>query len=148
MRVGQLWSRLILQLTAGRAECRVTGAGCCRDWEPFCYVKLGFVIPVRAETRFPFNTYEGLHVTKLNLYISIRLDTCLVNNTPRVQPQNSVVNYICVYSKHGRSHTDQWNNLHAGALGGAWATRLQILATLTLAFQCVTASYSTNTDNR
>ena len=54
---------LILQLTAGRAECGVTGAGCCRDWEPFCYVKLGFVIPVRAETRFPFNTYEGLHVT-------------------------------------------------------------------------------------
>ena len=61
VRVGQLWSRLILQLTA---ECRVTGAGCCRDWEPFCYVKLGFVIPVRPETRFPFNTkYEGLHVT-------------------------------------------------------------------------------------
>ena len=63
----------------------------------------------------------------------MRLDTCLVNNTPRVQPQNSVVNYICVYSQHGRSHTDQWNNLHAGARGGGWATRLQILTTLTLA---------------
>ena len=69
----------------------------------------------------------------LGTYLSIRLDTCLVNNTPRVQPQNSVGNYICVYSKHGRSHTDQWNNLHAGALGGAWATRLQILGSLALA---------------
>ena len=105
----------------------------------------------------------------LGTYLSIRLDTCLVNNTPRVQPQNSVGNYICVYSKHGRSHTDQWNNLHAGALGGAWATRLQILGSLTLALllqhsrilmtiiqmltgrQCdcrLQATLSTNTDNR